>query len=408
MKDEQNAIEVSNVTKHFILPHQKANSLKSFFMNPFSRYKNEKQRAFHNLSFDIKKGEFFGIVGRNGSGKSTLLKCMAGVYTTDTGSITVDGTLVPFIELGVGFNPELSGRDNVFLNGALLGFSRKQMSAMYDEIVEFSELEKFMDQKLKNYSSGMQVRLAFSIAIRAHGDILLLDEVLAVGDSAFQQKCFDYFDTMKSQKKTIVLVSHSMGIIERYCDRALFLEKGRIRHIGSSNEIARLYEEMFLDEEITKRAELRSRNSTKNQDVYKDDIVTMSKVRTVQNGRTTTNIKALQDFEIQVDFTSSMDISKAIARMNIKNRRGFVVIASDSETIEGGVSLKKGVKQTLTFKVPNTLTNDIYGINVSFSDVSTSTEIGLTQKRPVSEFSIKGIEKYPDSITHPSVIASIS
>ncbi len=408
MRDPQNAIEVSNVTKHFILPHQKANSLKSFFMNPFSRYKNEKQRAFHNLSFDIKKGEFFGIVGRNGSGKSTLLKCMAGVYTTDTGSITVDGTLVPFIELGVGFNPELSGRDNVFLNGALLGFSRKEMTEMYDEIVEFSELEKFMDQKLKNYSSGMQVRLAFSIAIRAHGDILLLDEVLAVGDSAFQQKCFDYFDTMKSKKKTIVLVSHSMGIIERYCDRALFLEKGIIRHIGSSNEIARLYEEMFLDEEITKRAELRSKNSTNNQDVYKDDIVTMSKVRTVQNGRTTTNIKALQDFEIQVDFTSSEDVSKAIARMNIKNRRGFVVIASDSDTIEGGVSLKKGVKQTLTFKINNHLTNDIYGINVSFSDISTSTEIGLTQKRPVSEFSVKGIEKYPDSITHPPVTASIS
>ncbi len=408
MKDDNNAIEVSNVTKHFVLPHQKANTLKSFFMNPFSRYKNEKQRAFHNISFDIKKGEFFGIVGRNGSGKSTLLKCMAGVYVPDTGSIAVNGTLVPFIELGVGFNPELSGRDNVFLNGALLGFSRKEMSEMYDEIVEFSELEKFMDQKLKNYSSGMQVRLAFSIAIRAHGDILLLDEVLAVGDSAFQQKCFDYFDTMKTQKKTIVLVSHSMGIIERYCDRALFLEKGKVRHMGSPNEIARMYEEMFLDEEVTKRAEKRSKRTGKDQDEYKDDVVSMSKVRTVQSGRTTDTIRALKEFEIQVDFTSSKDIEKAIARMNIKNRRGFVVVASDSDSLPNGLSLKKGVKQTLSFKIDNTLTNDIYAINISFSDISTSTEIGLTQKRPVSEFSVKGIEKYPDSITHPSVIATIS
>jgi ABC-2 type transport system ATP-binding protein len=199
-----------------------------------------------------------------------------------------------------------------------------------------------------------------------------------------------------------------MGIIERYCDRALFLEKGKVRHMGSPNEIARMYEEMFLDEEVTKRAEKRSKRTGKDQDEYKDDVVSMSKVRTVQSGRTTDTIRALKEFEIQVDFTSSKDIEKAIARMNIKNRRGFVVVASDSDSLPNGLSLKKGVKQTLSFKIDNTLTNDIYAINISFSDISTSTEIGLTQKRPVSEFSVKGIEKYPDSITHPSVIATIS
>src|SRR5690606_31573026 len=150
----------------------------------------EKQQVLKNISFEIKKGEFVGIVGRNGSGKSTLLKLLAGIYSPDKGSIEVNGKLVPFIELGVGFNPELTGRENVFLNGALLGFNRKEMQAMYKDIVEFAELERFMDQKLKNYSSGMQVRLAFSIAIRAQSDILLIDEVLAVGDAAFQQKCY--------------------------------------------------------------------------------------------------------------------------------------------------------------------------------------------------------------------------
>src|SRR6185312_8467854 len=186
----------------------------------------ETQHALKDISFEVKKGEFFGIVGRNGSGKSTMLKILAGIYQPTKGGVQKSGKLVPFIELGVGFNPELSGRENVFLNGALLGFSRKEIAAMYDEIVAFAELEKFMDQKLKNYSSGMQVRLAFSIAIRAKSDILLIDEVLAVGDASFQQKCFDYFYKLKQDKRTVVFVSHDMGAVERFCDRAVLIDNG--------------------------------------------------------------------------------------------------------------------------------------------------------------------------------------
>lgn len=167
---------------------------------------------------------------------------MAGVYTPTKGRIHINGSLVPFIELGVGFNPELSGRDNVYLNGALLGFNRKQMEAMYDDIVEFAELENFMDQKLKNYSSGMQVRLAFSIAIRAKGDILLLDEVLAVGDANFQRKCYDYFNELKKEKKTVILVSHSMGNITDFCDTALLLDSGQIVSKGDPDEIVAQYD----------------------------------------------------------------------------------------------------------------------------------------------------------------------
>ncbi len=236
------AIKVDHVSKTFKLPHEKSSSVKSALIN-FVRHKRgyEMQHVLDDISFEIKKGDFFGIVGRNGSGKSTLLKLLAGIYTPTKGNIHVNGKLTPFIELGVGFNPELTGRENVFLNGALLGFNRKEMAAMYDDIVAFAELERFMDQKLKNYSSGMQVRLAFSIAIRAKSDILVLDEVLAVGDMDFQQKCFDYFVTLKRVKKTVILVTHDMGAVLKFCDRAMLLGGGEIKEVAEPKQIADAY-----------------------------------------------------------------------------------------------------------------------------------------------------------------------
>jgi ABC-2 type transport system ATP-binding protein len=244
------AIKIDNVSKEFKLPHEKTSSIKSMAINFYKRNKGyEIQKALHNVSFEVKKGEFFGIVGRNGSGKSTLLKLLAGIYAPTKGQVHVRGTLTPFIELGVGFNMELTGRENVYLNGALLGFSRKDMQEMYKEIVKFAELEKFMDQKLKNYSSGMQVRLAFSIAIRAHSDIVVLDEVLAVGDAAFQEKCFDVFRDLKKDKRTIVLVTHDMSNVERFCDRALVLDSGEILDITSPQNASRIYARLNMERE---------------------------------------------------------------------------------------------------------------------------------------------------------------
>lgn len=235
-------IKVSNVSKTFVLPHEKNSSIKNAVINFYKRNKSfEKQKVLSDISFEIKEGDFFGIVGRNGSGKSTLLKLLAGIYTPSKGTISVNGKLTPFIELGVGFNPELSGRENVFLNGALLGFNRKEMAEMYDEIVEFAELERFMDQKLKNYSSGMQVRLAFSIAIRAKGDILLLDEVLAVGDEAFQKKCVKVFDSYKKNNKTVILVTHDMSAVKKYCNKAILIHDGDIIDSGNPHQIAAKY-----------------------------------------------------------------------------------------------------------------------------------------------------------------------
>ena len=226
--DSNIAIHVANLSKSFQLPTERAFGLKQALFNRLKGIKGFKeQKVLDNINLDIKKGEFIGIVGRNGSGKSTLLKTLAGIYYPQKGEIVINGNLIPFIELGVGFNPELTGRENVYLNGALLGFSHKEMEDMYDEIWKFAELKKFQDQKLKNYSSGMQVRLAFSIAIRAKGDILLLDEVLAVGDAAFQKKCEDYFQSLHGNQ-TVVLVTHSMENITKFCDRAILIEDGKI------------------------------------------------------------------------------------------------------------------------------------------------------------------------------------
>ncbi len=236
------AISVEGLSKSFKLPHERKDSLKEKILHFNKKTTFDKFQALKNINFEVKKGEFFGIVGRNGSGKSTLLKIIGGIYQPTEGKLQVNGTLTPFIELGIGFNPELTGRENVYLNGAILGLTRKEMIAKYDEIVAFAELEKFMDQKLKNYSSGMQVRLAFSIAIQAHNDILLIDEVLAVGDANFQRKCFKVFREVKNSGKTVVFVTHDMGTIQEYCDRAMMISNSEIVAIGSPRDIALNYE----------------------------------------------------------------------------------------------------------------------------------------------------------------------
>lgn len=237
------AISVKHLHKSFKLPTERAWGLKQAIFNRLKGVKGYRElKVLNGITFDIHQNEFVGIVGRNGSGKSTLLKTLAKIYFPESGSIEINGQLVPFIELGVGFNFELTGRENVYLNGALLGFSNKEMDTMYDEIVDFAELRDFMDQKLKNYSSGMQVRLAFSIAIRAKGDILLLDEVLAVGDAAFQQKCIDRMKDIAASGRTILFVSHSMANVRAICSRCLLFEQGRLAMDGPAAEVTEAYE----------------------------------------------------------------------------------------------------------------------------------------------------------------------
>lgn len=238
---KRNAIEVTNVTKIFKISQKKIDSIRGIFINLFKRNHCRKLKALDNVSFEVKKGEFLGIIGHNGAGKSTLLKILAGVYNPNSGRIKINGMVSPFLELGIGFNPELSGRDNVYLNGTVLGLTKKQIDEKFNEIVEFSELENFIDQQLKNYSSGMRVRLAFSVSIRANRDILLMDEVLAVGDSGFREKCLDVFERYRKMGRTVVLVTHSMSTVRKYCDRALLLDNGKVLEFGDVNNVCDEY-----------------------------------------------------------------------------------------------------------------------------------------------------------------------
>jgi ABC-2 type transport system ATP-binding protein len=235
------AVSVLDVAKGFRLPHQRRNTIKEHFLHPFHRTTYERQRALEGVSFEIERGEFFGIIGPNGSGKSTLLKILAGIYRQDRGEVKVNGLLSPFIELGVGFNFELTARDNIKINGTLLGLSRRELNRRFDDIVAFAELERFVDQKLKNFSSGMQARLAYSIAVQVDFDILLLDEVLAVGDQRFQQKCYATFEGFRQAEKTVIFVSHDLESVQRFCDRALLLEGGALRACGRPEDVISLY-----------------------------------------------------------------------------------------------------------------------------------------------------------------------
>jgi ABC-type polysaccharide/polyol phosphate transport system ATPase subunit len=245
------AIEVRDVWKSFRIPHENRTSIKEHFLHPLTRTTYETQHALRGVSLAVETGEFFGVVGGNGSGKSTLLKVIAQIYRHDQGTVAVNGLLSPFIELGVGFNPELTARDNVHINAALLGLSRSETRDRFDQIIAFSELGRFVDQKLKNFSSGMQVRLAYSIAIQVDFDILLLDEVLAVGDEHFQEKCFATFERFRDEGKTVVLVTHDLSSVNRFCDRVLWIDQGEARVTGPAADVTTAYRVQALQDPST-------------------------------------------------------------------------------------------------------------------------------------------------------------
>jgi ABC-2 type transport system ATP-binding protein len=350
------AIQVDHVSKDFVLPHEKTGSVKSLFTGMFRRDKSyELQHALKDVSLEIKKGEFFGIVGRNGSGKSTLLKIIAEIYQPSHGHIKVHGKLVPFIELGVGFSPELTGRENVYLNGAMLGFTRSQVEANYQKIVEFSELEQFMDQKLKNYSSGMQVRLAFACATMAEADILLVDEVLAVGDSDFQRKCFNFFKQLKKDKKTVIFVSHDMSAVREYCDRAVLIEKNHIVHEGTADDVATEYVKLF-------NAPAGARST------HRDES---------ERGRWGDGDVELTDVQIDVADEQLKITMEAVAHAEaedpvfgylVKDSAGNDLVGSNTKIKKHKVGrLRAGEKVTVHWDMPNVFNDGIFFITVAIS-----------------------------------------
>jgi ABC-2 type transport system ATP-binding protein len=244
VNETANAIELEHVAKTYRVPVHRVETFKERVLHPFRSVEYRELGALENVSFDISAGEFFGIAGRNGSGKTTLLKLLASIYAPDSGTIRVAGRIAPFIELGVGFNPELAARDNILLNGVMMGLTPKDARKRADRVIEFAELEEFVELKLKNYSSGMRVRLGFAVLVEADADIMLIDEVLAVGDAAFQQKCTDAFYEFKRKGRTIVLVTHDMGKLEEYSDRAVLLHEGRVEEIGDVDAVGARYMEL--------------------------------------------------------------------------------------------------------------------------------------------------------------------
>lgn len=376
MTDSDIAIKVTGLHKSFKLPTERAWGLKQAIFNRLRGVKGyKKQKVLRGIDFTIKRGEFVGIVGKNGSGKSTLLKLLAEIYQPEKGSVEVNGSLVPFIELGVGFNPELTGRENVYMNGALLGFSNKEVDKMYNEIVDFAELGEFMDQKLKNYSSGMQVRLAFSIAIRANSDILLLDEVLAVGDEAFQRKCFSYFAKLKKEKKTVILVTHSMDSVQQFCTRAIMLDAGKIIAEGNTQKVAQKYRDLNMKEE---------------EDANKAKTYKKQSVSAKATARVTTE-KILLDFKI----TPNEKIDDPMVAFGIFRDDGTQVYrwASD-EKIPSGINLEKD--RHLHAEIENILPDGRFNVLLMVRSRDRSKNYGIFDE--ITHFRIKPRSSYPNDM----------
>ena len=403
---DQFAIDVAGVTKKFILPRHKEDSIKSAITQMFKK-KDKRADEFtvlNDITFQVDKGDFFGVVGRNGSGKSTLLKIISGIYTPTKGSVEHRGKVVAFIELGVGFKPNLTGRENVYLNGALLGFSKKEIDEIYDEIVEFAELEEFMEQKLKNYSSGMQVRLAFSVAIRASADILILDEVLAVGDAAFQRKCNDYFEKIRNEGKTVILVTHNMANVTRFCNKALLLEKGRIKAIGSSDEIAKEYTELLRDTKPPKTGERIEQ--------VKGEYVEFISPAITQGGVETSEIEAFKGFAITVPveiIKESEQAERFNVGITIKNRHNVTVFATDYSNINEKVFIDVRTRKKFNVKFTvedNILTNGKYTVDVYYAYYTEDQKrVAADKYIAANTFTISGVKVHQESVAHLSTQA---
>jgi ABC-type polysaccharide/polyol phosphate transport system ATPase subunit len=360
------AVSVEGVSKTFRLPHQQYSTLKERALHPLRRTTYDELRAVQDITLEIAEGEFFGIVGRNGSGKSTLLKCIAGIYRVDTGRISVAGRLSPFIELGVGFNPDLNARDNVIINAIMLGLSRKQAMERFEHVVAFAELEGFMDLRLKNYSSGMLVRLAFATAIQVDAEVLLIDEVLAVGDAAFQQKCFEEFFRLKREGKTIVFVSHDMYSVERFCNRAMLMEHGQMTKIGDPRVIGRAYHELNFGKLAHDAPdESHSASGTAIADAWFENA----------GGERVTS--ASQEDSLSMCFEARLgeDLKEPVFAVTLRTELGHTIIVarSDQHSHSSG-SFRAGESVVARFAIPNWLTPARYLLSPSLAREGTGED----------------------------------
>ncbi|MCL6606427.1 MAG: ABC transporter ATP-binding protein [Paenibacillus sp.] len=371
----KSAIEVINVSKTFRIPHEKSSTLKHAALHLFSKKTYQEFVALDNVSFEIEKGEFFGIIGRNGSGKSTLLKILAGIYVHDSGKVIVNGKLSPFLELGVGFNPELTARENIYLGGAILGLTKKEVDQKFKKIIEFSELEDFVDMRFKNFSSGMQVRLAFSLAINAHAEILLMDEVLAVGDTNFQNKCLEEFNSYKRQGKTVVLVTHDLSVVRKYCDRAMLLRKGKVELIGDTSKVCDKYLNQNMEEEEQRIKSERQNISTAADKTStlnsRRNIAKIVKIRFEHKGKEANIFETGQELDIVVTYKIMQAIKNPIFGIIVKDsRQNHVFITNtDFKKMRTGTFGKNSEQLVeVRFSIKNYLTGGQYFVSPAIAD----------------------------------------
>ncbi len=352
------AIHVAGVSKRFRIPLDRSSTLKHRVSHPLSSSRHRDLLAVNDVTFTVPKGQFLGITGPNGCGKSTLLKILARIYTPDSGRVMISGRVSPFLELGVGFNPELSARDNIFLGGAVLGLTRRQLVERVPAILKFAELEEFADQKLKNFSSGMAVRLAFAVAIQADADILLMDEVLAVGDARFQEKCFDVFAEYKRQERTIVLVSHDLGSLNLYCDRVLLLQNGSLIADGPADEVTSQYRRIvgaMSETEDPSAVEHEPEGMVSGSSRWGSREVEIIDVRMIdESGQLHTVFPTGGYVRVEVDYAVNAAMPEFVVGLGFKRGDGVSLAGPNTKT--GGHSLRQaqpGSRGTITYTIPS-------------------------------------------------------
>lgn len=357
-------VEVRNVSKTFRIPDQKVDSLKERAVHPFRKRSFRELEALKDISFDVHEGEFFGIVGLNGSGKSTLLKILGSIYRADRGTIRVAGRMAPFIELGVGFNPEMDARENIVLNAVMMGLSRREAEAIVPSVLEFAGLEQFAELKIKNYSSGMLVRLAFSVMVEAEADIMLIDEVLAVGDAAFQQKCEDVFHDLREAGKTIILVTHDMASIEKFCHRAMMIHDGKVSFLGSPEEVS----EWYLRANFVERDERPGFHPGASDDG--DDAHVVDAWMSDPEGNRIENVHEGEDFNVNAVVEGIRDFEDPVVEFGVTDQGGSHVFAFRSRLAETGIdSIGPGERVKFSAEVKNLLRPGRYYVHAqAFAD----------------------------------------
>ena len=393
LSDGPVVIEARDVHKTFRIPSQRLDTVKERVTHPLARRSYRELRALRGISFHVHLGEFFGIVGRNGSGKSTLLKIMASIYRADRGRVRMAGRLAPFIELGVGFNPELTSRENVVLNGVLMGLTRQEAARRLDAVLDFAELREFADLKLKNYSSGMMVRLAFSVMVQANADIMLIDEVLAVGDAAFAQKCMDVFHARRAAGKTVVLVTHDMATVQSFCDRAMLIHDGEIRYLGDPEETALRYFRLNFGGEHG--------DGLRPGDVPDVNVRLVDAWLENAAGERVDNIEQGEPIGFRVRVEARQDLADPVFGFHFSNAEGVHVFgfnrALESPTGEGGV-LHAGQRVKIAGTIENRLLPGRYHVSAMISRNRTQGDLALHLVR-LLDFVVFGTKPGPGTVS---------